>query len=118
MKEDVAEKLKKQVEEIENPKVIKRDENGTYLVAYDLMKSMMDHMSVKSDCKGAEMVDGSLKDAKNYRNEIGWTCSKCGETWRICVRRLRNTISDRRMREFGGYSYMRSFGDLSKILKG
>ena len=100
------------VEEKEPSKNIKkiRSENGAYLTAYDLLKSLFFHMTNKNDCKGSKMESDSNKE------EVGWKCSKCGDSWRISIRRLRNTIKDSRMKEFSRYSYMSTFDDLRKVL--
>lgn len=88
-----------------------KDENGAYLTAYDLLKSLFWHMTNKNECKGFKIENNSSKE------EVGWKCSKCGDEWRIAVRKLRNTIRDNRLREFGGFAYMSTFADLRKVLE-
>lgn len=112
---------KKEVKEMNSNKENKKlksikDEFGNYLTVYDLLKSMFAHIYGKPDCKGAKIDDDSFRDDKLMRHEIGWKCSKCGESWKIHIRRLRTTISDTRIKEFGGYTYMASMSDLIKVL--
>lgn len=87
-----------------------------YDTAYDMLKSLFWHITNKTDCKGAKLEDASIEDKKSGRNEVGWKCSKCGQSWRIPLRSLRNTIRDARLKEFGGYSYMNVLSDLRKIM--
>jgi len=83
-------------------KKFEKDTFGTYLTVYDLFSATLCHDQKNPDCKGNIKQD-DYRDDKLARYEIGWKCTKCGESWRIAVRRLRNTMNDPRLKEFGSF---------------
>lgn len=97
-----------EVSEVREVSEVKKVE--MYSTAYDLLKSLFWHMTNKYECKGSKVVDDGNK------HEVAWKCTNCNQSWRISVRKLRNTIRDSRLKEFGGFTYMNTFADLRKVI--
>jgi hypothetical protein len=94
-----------------------KDVNGSYLTAYDIFKSVLEHVRTSKDCKDYKIVADNVNDVKNMRNEIGFKCTKCEESWHIPIRQLRNTMRDPNLKEFGGYNYTEIVNELGRVIK-
>jgi len=90
--------------------------SGSYEIAYDLLKSMLNHISDEKVCKDPQLSSSKIKQEKGTPQELGWQCATCGETWKITVHRLRNTLSDPRIREFGRYPWTDYYRKIEKMM--
>ena len=88
-----------------------KDTFGAYLTAYDMMDSALNH---RCSDKEPSLISDDYKDLRLMRFEIGVKCQHCDESFRVAVRRLRNTIHDPRLKKLSRkYPYM----ELLKIMK-
>jgi hypothetical protein len=86
-------------------------EFDTYATAYDMMDAALNH-----SCSDQEpsLIADNYKDMRLMRLEIGVKCQHCDESFRIAVRRLRNTMHDSRLKAL---SKRHTYMDLLKIMK-
>lgn len=90
---------------------MKKVEFDTYTTAYDMMDAALNHRCSEQE---PSLVADDYKDIRLMRLEVGVKCQHCNESFRIAIRRLRNTIHDPRLKMLSGkYPYM----DLLKIMK-